>query len=60
MGPLTAVFMYVPITFAGLGLQEAAYVFLLTNIGAPLEIALPFALLVRLLAVSTDLIGLPS
>jgi uncharacterized membrane protein YbhN (UPF0104 family) len=59
MGPLTAVFMYVPVTFAGLGLQEAAYVFLLTNIGAPLEIALPFALIVRLIAVCTDLIGLP-
>ena len=59
MGPLTAVFMYVPITVAGLGLQEAAYVFLLTNIGAPLETALTFALLVRLLAITTDLIGLP-
>ncbi|WNZ29523.1 MAG: flippase-like domain-containing protein [Candidatus Bathyarchaeota archaeon] len=59
MGPLTAVFMYVPVTFAGLGLQEAAYVFLLTNIGAPIEIALPFALLIRILAVTTDLIGLP-
>ena len=59
MGPLTAVFMYVPVTFAGLGLQEAAYVFLLTNIGAPIEVALPFALLIRILAVTTDLIGLP-
>jgi glycosyltransferase 2 family protein len=59
MGPLTAVFMYVPVTFAGLGLQEAAYVFLLTNIGAPIEIALPFAILIRVLAITTDLIGLP-
>ncbi|MCW4034610.1 MAG: flippase-like domain-containing protein [Candidatus Bathyarchaeota archaeon] len=59
MGPLTAVFMYVPVTFAGLGLQEAAYVFLLTNIGAPIEVALPFALLIRILAITTDLIGLP-
>lgn len=59
MGPLTAVFMYVPLTFAGLGIQEAAYVFLLTNIGAPLETALTFALLVRLIALTTDLIGLP-
>ena len=59
MGPLTAVFMYVPVTFAGLGLQEAAYVFLLTNIGAPIEIALTFALLIRVLAITTDLIGLP-
>jgi hypothetical protein len=59
MGPLTAVFMYVPLTFAGLGIQEAAYVFLLTSIGAPLETALTFALLVRLIATTTDLIGLP-
>lgn len=60
MGPLTAVFMYVPLTFAGLGIQEAAYVFLLTRLGSPFEPALTFALLVRLLFVSTDLIGLPS
>lgn len=59
MGPLTAVFMYVPLTFAGLGIQEAAYTFLLTSIGAPLETALTFALLVRLIATTTDLIGLP-
>jgi uncharacterized membrane protein YbhN (UPF0104 family) len=63
MGPLTAAFMYVPITFAGLGLQEAAYVFLLTGISAQPEVILPFAvtfsLLVRLIAVTTDLVGLP-
>lgn len=63
MGPLTAAFMYVPITFAGLGLQEAAYVFLLTGISAQPEIILPFAvtfsLLIRLIAVTTDLVGLP-
>jgi uncharacterized membrane protein YbhN (UPF0104 family) len=63
MGPLTAAFMYVPITFAGLGLQEAAYVFLLSGISvfpdAILPFAVTFALLVRLIAVITDLIGLP-
>jgi uncharacterized membrane protein YbhN (UPF0104 family) len=63
MGPLTAAFMYVPITFAGLGLQEAAYVFLLTGIcGSPetiLPFAVTFAMLVRLIAVTTDLVGLP-
>lgn len=63
MGPLTAAFMYVPITFAGLGLQEAAYVFLLTGISSEPTVILPFAvtfaLLVRLIAVTTDLIGLP-
>jgi uncharacterized membrane protein YbhN (UPF0104 family) len=60
MGPLTAVFMYVPVTFAGLGLQEAAYVFLLTSIGALEPNALAFALLVRVLFITTDLIGLPA
>lgn len=63
MGPLTAAFMYVPITFAGLGLQEAAYVFLIGGISTSPETILPFAvtfaLLVRLIAVTTDLIGLP-
>jgi uncharacterized membrane protein YbhN (UPF0104 family) len=60
LGPITAVFTYVPVTFAGLGLQEAAYVFLLTSIGAPFEVALPFALLVRIMGLGLDLIGLPS
>lgn len=60
MGPLTAVFMYVPVTFAGLGLQEAAYVFLLTSIGAFEPNALAFALLVRILFITTDLVGLPA
>ena len=63
MGPLTAAFMYVPITFAGLGLQEAAYVFLLSGISSQPAVILPFAvtfaLMVRLIAVTTDLIGLP-
>jgi uncharacterized membrane protein YbhN (UPF0104 family) len=59
MGPLSAVFMYVPVTFAGLGLTEAANVFLLTSIGAPIEIAVPYVLISRLIGISTDLIGLP-
>jgi uncharacterized membrane protein YbhN (UPF0104 family) len=62
MGPLTAAFMYVPITFAGLGLQEAAYAFLLTGISTQPTMILPyaitFALLARLIAVTTDLVGL--
>lgn len=62
MGPLTAAFMYVPITFAGLGLQEAAYAFLLTGISGEPTLILPyavtFALLVRLIATTTDLVGL--
>ncbi|NLF88048.1 flippase-like domain-containing protein [Candidatus Bathyarchaeota archaeon] len=49
MGPLTAVFMYVPVTFAGLGLQEAAYVFLLSGISASPEAILPFAVMFAVL-----------
>jgi uncharacterized membrane protein YbhN (UPF0104 family) len=60
MGPLTAVFMYAPMTLAGLGFQEAAYVFLLTSIGALQPNALAFALLVRILFIATDLLGLPA
>lgn len=63
MGPLTAVFMYVPLTFAGLSLQEAAYAFLLMGISSSPEAILPFAvtfaMMVRLIAVTTDLVGLP-
>ena len=60
MGPLTAVFMYVPVTIAGLGFQEAAYVFFLTSLGALNPNALAFALLVRILFITTDLVGLPA
>ncbi len=51
------------LTFSGLGLREAAYVVLLTGLSSSpdliVPIALTFALLVRLIAVTTDLIGLP-
>jgi uncharacterized protein (TIRG00374 family) len=60
MVPIVAAFMYVPLTFAGLGLQESVYVFILINLGAPIENALSFALLARILFTGTDLLGVPS
>lgn len=59
MVPLVSAFMYVPLTIAGLGVQESAYVFLLTGLGVPLETAVVFALVARALFTGTDFIGLP-
>jgi len=56
---LTSVLMYVPVTMAGLGVQEAGYVLLLTLHGIPLESAVAFALLTRILFTGTDVMGLP-
>lgn len=60
MVPIAAAFMYVPLTFAGLGLQESVYVFILVNLGVLPANALSFALLVRILFTGTDLLGVPS
>ena len=57
--PLVSSLMYVPVTIAGLGVQEVGYVVLLTLMGVPLEEAIAFALIARLLFTGTDLIGLP-
>lgn len=57
--PLISAFGFVPMTAAGLGVQEAGYVMLLTLSGTRLENATAFALIVRLLAIATDAIGLP-
>jgi len=50
--------MYVPVTVAGLGVQETGYVILLTLLGMPLERAVAFALIARLLFTGTDIIGI--
>lgn len=60
MVPIAAAFMYIPVTFAGLGIQEAGYIFILTSLGVPFENALTFALLVRIMFTGTDILGLPS
>jgi len=50
--------MYIPITIAGLGVQETGYVILLTSLGINFEEALTFALITRALFTGTDIIGI--
>jgi uncharacterized membrane protein YbhN (UPF0104 family) len=52
--------MYIPVTIAGLGVQETGYVLLLTSLGMPFDTAVAFALLARVLFTGTDIIGLPA
>lgn len=55
---LASALMYVPITVAGLGVQEAGYVFLLNSLfGIPIAEATAFAFIARLLFTGTDIIG---
>lgn len=56
--PLVGALMYVPITVAGLGIQETGYVIFLTLLGMPFEKAAAFALITRFLFTGTDIIGL--
>ena len=58
--PLISTLNYIPITLAGLGVQETGYVALLTLLGASLNKAVAFSLMNRLLFTFTDTIGLPS
>jgi uncharacterized protein (TIRG00374 family) len=58
MVSLASVLIYIPITIAGLGVQEGCYVMFLTLLGMPLEEAIAFALIVRVLFTGTDIIGL--
>jgi uncharacterized membrane protein YbhN (UPF0104 family) len=57
--PLVSAFNFVPITIAGLGIQETSYVAFLTLFGAPIETAVAFTLINRLLYTATDVLGLP-
>jgi len=56
--PLVSAFNFVPVTIAGLGIQETSYVVLLVLLGTPLEKAVAFTLINRLLFTATDTIGL--
>jgi len=56
--PLVSALMYTPITIAGLGMQEGGYVLFLTLLGMPIQEAIAFALIARLLFTGTDIIGL--
>lgn len=59
LGPLVATLGFVPITPAGLGVQEATYVIILSLMGVPLSSAVPFSLVARFLYVVPDLAGFP-
>lgn len=58
MVPLMSALMYIPVTIAGLGTQEGGYVILLMLMGQPMDKAVAFALVSRLLFTGTDIIGI--
>ena len=51
--PLVSAFNFIPVTIAGLGIQETSYVILLVLLGTPLEKAVAFTLINRLLFTAT-------
>ncbi len=58
LNPLLTILSLIPITPAGLGIQEAGIVGLLTLLGVSLAAATAFAFLTRFLEIIIDLIGL--
>jgi uncharacterized protein (TIRG00374 family) len=56
--PITSIVTILPVSFAGLGVREGAYVFLFTQAGMPRETALSISLLVYVISIFTPgLIG---
>jgi uncharacterized protein (TIRG00374 family) len=56
--PITSIVTILPVSFAGLGVREGAYVFLFTQAGMPRETALSLSLLVYFISIFTPgLIG---
>jgi uncharacterized protein (TIRG00374 family) len=56
--PITSIVTILPVSFAGLGVREGAYVFLFTQAGMPRETALSLSLLVYVISIfSPGLIG---
>jgi uncharacterized protein (TIRG00374 family) len=56
--PITSIVTILPVSFAGLGVREGAYVFLFTQAGMPRETALSLSLLVYVVSIFTPgLIG---
>jgi len=56
--PITSIVTMLPVSFAGLGVREGAYVFLFTQTGMPQETALSLSLLVYVISIFTPgLIG---
>ena len=60
IGSIVSALMYIPITIAGLGVQETGYVVFLSLLGMPLGTATAFALIARFLFTGTDIIGIQS
>ena len=56
---IVSTLMYIPVSFAGLGVQEAGYALLLSEMGMELDKAIALALIVRALFTGTDVVGLP-
>ena len=54
---LVTLLVLLPVSLNGLGLQEASFVVFLTRAGAPIELALSFSLLARVLIVGAGGIG---
>lgn len=57
MASLASALMYIPISIAGLGVQETGYVVFLQLLGMKPEVAVAFALIARALFTGTDIIG---
>jgi uncharacterized protein (TIRG00374 family) len=56
--PITSIVTILPVSFAGLGVREGAYVFLFTQAGMPRETALSLSLLVYIISIfAPGLIG---
>jgi uncharacterized membrane protein YbhN (UPF0104 family) len=56
--PITSIVTLLPVSFAGLGVREGAYVFLFTQAGMPQETALSLSLLVYVVSIfAPGLIG---
>jgi hypothetical protein len=51
--PITSIVTMLPVSFAGLGVREGAYVFLFTQAGMPRETALSLSLLVYVVSIFT-------
>ena len=57
--PLVTALAFVPITPAGIGVQEFGIIGILGLLGVPVELAAVFAILARGLLIVEDLIGVP-
>jgi uncharacterized membrane protein YbhN (UPF0104 family) len=59
MAALASTLSFLPITIAGLGIEEGCYLLILTSLGMPFEKAVALVILARILFTGTDAIGLP-